>query len=168
MSLSIDSLQVIDLATSAFSVTQAIRTGPVVSCEADVNAFPLERFVVEFESEELAIAFYNALEDESALIQIDEDHSLAAAPPSLREEYLKFRDSGDKDKLEEVLTELWEDYGIEPEKEIERETSGIKRIAIMCDDGVWAWGFKRKKKLLSEWMTAHRFPQSGRIISMLD
>jgi len=38
-----------------------------------------------------------------------------------------------------------------------RETSGIKRLAIMHDDGVNAFGFKQPDILL-EWMIANGFP----------
>lgn len=161
MSLGVALFQVTEYMYSEFGLIRAVRTGSVVTCEADENAFPMERFVVEFESEELATAFYHSLEKETASIQIDEDLSLAAAPAELRKAYLELKDSGDKNALEAVLVELWEEYGISPEKETRRETSGVKRIAIMDDDGVYAWGFKGMKKFLGEWMTEHRFPKTN-------
>jgi hypothetical protein len=62
--------------------------------------------------------------------------------------------SSDENRLERVLTELWEEYGIE-EDAPERETSGIKRLAIMHDDGVNAFGFKGDPHKLLEWMSAN-------------
>jgi len=51
--------------------------------------------------------------------------------------------SGDEERLEGVLTELWEEYGIHAENPLVRETSGIKRLAIIHDEGVNAFGFKQ-------------------------
>jgi hypothetical protein len=80
-----------------------------------------------------------------------------AAPRELQEEYELAQVSGDKERIEEVLTILWEDYGIHGKNPPARETSGIKRLAIMHDDGVNAFGFKHPNILL-EWMIANGFP----------
>ena len=76
------------------------------------------------------------IKTETAIIALDEDTSINAAPRELQEEYELARVSGDKERIEEVLTILWEDYGIHGKNPPARETSGIKRLAIMHDDGV--------------------------------
>ena len=45
-------------------------------------------------------------------LPLDEDTSINAAPRELQEEYELAQVSGDKERIEEVLTILWEDYGI--------------------------------------------------------
>ena len=82
---------------------------------------------------------------------------LTLRPKELQEEYELALVSGDEERLEGVLTELWEEYGIHAENPPVRETSGIKRLAIMHDDGVNAFGFKQPDILL-EWMIANGFP----------
>jgi hypothetical protein len=52
---------------------------------------------------------------------------------------------------------LLEDYGIHCKNPPARETSGIKRVAIMHDDGVNAFGFNGNKEQLVKWMIANRF-----------
>ena len=52
------------------------------------------------------------IKTETAIIALDEDTSINAAPRELQEEYELARVSGDKERIEEVLTILWEDYGI--------------------------------------------------------
>jgi hypothetical protein len=93
----------------------------------------------------------------TANIALDEDTSINAAPKELQEEYELALVSGDEERLEGVLTELWEEYGIHAENPPVRETSGIKRLAIMHDDGVNAFGFKQPDILL-EWMIVNGFP----------
>jgi hypothetical protein len=88
---------------------------------------------------------------------LEENTSLEAAPKELREAYEKALVAGNKEQIEELLTELWEEYGIDGEDAPERETSGIKRIAVMCDHGVNAFGFKGKTKQLLEWMLRNGF-----------
>jgi hypothetical protein len=46
-------------------------------------------------------------------------------------EYELAKISGDKDRLEAVLKELWEGDGIDPERTKPREMSGIKRIVTV-------------------------------------
>ena len=97
------------------------------------------------------------IKTETAIIALDEDTSINAAPRELQEEYELARVSGDKERIEEVLTILWEDYGIHGKNPPARETSGIKRLAIMHDDGVNAFGFNGNKEQLVKWMIANRF-----------
>ena len=59
--------------------------------------------------------------------------------------------------LKKCLPYYGEDYGIHGKNPPARETSGIKRLAIMHDDGVNAFGFKHPNILL-EWMIANGFP----------
>ena len=94
------------------------------------------------------------IKTETAIIALDEDTSINAAPQA---EYELAQVSGDKERIEEVLTILWEDYGIHGKNPPARETSGIKRLAIMHDDGVNAFGFKQPDILL-EWMIVNGFP----------
>jgi hypothetical protein len=136
-------------------IESVVRKGSVVLC--DSVAFPIEKVFVEFEDEHLAISFVEGVKTETATIAIDEDTSINAAPRELQEEYELAQVSGDKERIEEVLTILWEDYGIHGKNPPARETSGIKRLAIMHDDGVNAFGFKHPDILL-EWMIANGFP----------
>jgi hypothetical protein len=42
--------------------------------------------------------------------------------------------SGDKDRVEAILTELWEEYGIDPEKDPDqRATGGIRKLVVTDD-----------------------------------
>ena len=107
--------------------------------------FPIEKVFVGFEDEHLAISFVGGIKTETAIIALDEDTSINAAPRELQEEYELARVSGDKERIEEVLTILWEDYGIHGKNSPARETSSIKRLAIMHDDGVNAFGFNGNK-----------------------
>lgn len=157
MSLYIERLQIPTFLADGFGLNSAIRKGAVLFCEADDNAFPVERIIVEFEDEPRAIEFYRDIEREVGVIQIDEDRSLNAAPEELRREYLDARSRGDVAAIEAALSELWEDYGIAPDDRTPRETSGVKRIAIMHDDGVNAWGFKGKERELLRWMEDYGF-----------
>jgi hypothetical protein len=109
----------------------------VVLC--DSVTFPIEKVFVEFEDEHLAISFVEDVKTGTANIALDEDTSINAAPKELQEEYELALVSGDEERLEGVLTELWEEYGIHAENPPVRETSGIKRLAIMHDDGVNAF-----------------------------
>ena len=160
MSLRVAELQTPLYVGGDFEVTSAIRKGAVVTCEAHDDAFPTERFVVEFESEELASNFCRNLANGGASIEIEEDRSIDAAPDELKRAYTKAKSAGDTTLLPKILEQLWEDYGIDPEDQAPRKTSGVKRIAIMHDDGVAAWGFKGMHKALREWMNAHGFPKT--------
>ncbi len=115
-------------------VIRAIRKDRVVICEADT--FPIERIIVEYEEEASAMAFHRDLTEGRAAIRIEEDVSINAAPVELQEKYYALMVSGDKVRIAMLLTELWEDYGVDPERTDARETSGVRRIAIMHDDGV--------------------------------
>ena len=142
----------------AIEVLSVARRGALVLC--DCGTFPIEKVFVEFEDKDLAENFELCVKDGSAEIVLDEDLSINAAPTELREEYELALVSGDKERLEEVLTELWEEYGI-PEHTPYRETSGIKRLAIMHDDGVNAFGFKGDAEKLIQWMRENRFRESS-------
>ena len=109
-------------------IESVVRKGSVVLC--DSVTFPIEKVFVEFEDEHLAISFVEGIKTETAIIALQEEYELAQV-------------SGDKERIEEVLTILWEDYGIHGKNPPARETSGIKRLAVMHDDGVNAFGFKR-------------------------
>ena len=123
-------------------IESVVRKGSVVLC--DSVTFPIEKVFVEFEDEHLAISFVEGIKTETAIIALQEEYELAQV-------------SGDKERIEEVLTILWEDYGIHGKNPPARETSGIKRLAVMHDDGVNAFGFKHPNILL-EWMIANGFP----------
>jgi hypothetical protein len=140
------------MACSGVSIGSAVRKETILLCESD--DVDIERILIEFDDEETAQDFERALEDNAACIIIDEDTSLDAAPEELRNEYLLCQAAGNKKRQDE----LWEEYGINPEKDEPRETSGIKRIAIMHDTGVSAYGFHGMESALREWMAAHGFP----------
>ena len=91
-------------------IESVVRKGSVVLC--DSVTFPIEKVFVEFEDEHLAISFVESVKTETATIALDEDTSINAAPRELQEEYELAQVSGDKERIEEVLTILWEDYGI--------------------------------------------------------
>src|ERR1700730_7621365 len=137
-------------------IESVVRKGSVVLC--DSVTFPIEKVFVEFEDEHLAISFVEDVKTGTANIALDEDTSINAAPKELQEEYELALVSGDEERLEGVLTELWEEYGVHAENPPVRETSGIKRLAIMHDDGVNAFGFKGHPDILLEWMIANGFP----------
>ena len=40
-------------------------------------------------------------------------------------------------------------------------TDGLCRLAVMDDDGVSAWGFKKKTLILRQWMKAQNFGKSS-------
>ena len=137
-------------------IESVVRKGSVVLC--DSVTFPIEKVFVEFEDEHSAISFVEGVKTGTATVALDEDTSINAAPRELQEEYELVQVSGDKERIEEVLTILWEDYGIHGENPPVRETSGIKRLAIMHDDGVNAFGFKGHPDILLEWMIVNGFP----------
>jgi hypothetical protein len=122
---------------------------------------------VEFENEDLAVAFEESVIAGSAQILLDEDTSLNAAPKELQDEYKQALVSGDKERLEEVLTELWEEYGIEVDAPA-RNTSGIVHLAIMHDDGVNAFGFRGDRRKLLEWMAANGFAPRDQRLDLYD
>jgi hypothetical protein len=55
-----------------------------------------------------------------------------------------------------------------PQNPPARETSGIKRLAIMHDHGVNAFGFKGREKELERWMAENGFNSSDLHHSNLD
>src|ERR1700737_2177623 len=133
-------------------IESVVRKGSVVLC--DSVTFPIEKVFVEFEDEHLAISFVEGIKTETAIIARQEEYELAQV-------------SGDKERIEEVLTILWEEYGIHGKNPPARETSGIKRLAIMHDDGVNAFGFKHPNILL-EWMIANGFPVGDINLALYD
>jgi hypothetical protein len=143
------------IACGGLEIQSVVRKGSVVLC--DSVTFPIEKVFVEFEDEDLAVSFEECVKDGTARIVLDEDTSINAAPKELQEEYELALVSGDEERLEGVLTELWEEYGIHAENPPVRETSGIKRLSIMHDDGVNAFGFNGNKEQLVKWMIANRF-----------
>jgi hypothetical protein len=107
--------------------------------------------------EDLAVSFEECVKDGTARIVLDEDTSINAAPKSFKKSTSWPWFLATRNALRGVLTELWEEYGIHAENPPVRETSGIKRLAIMHDDGVNAFGFKQPDILL-EWMIVNGFP----------
>lgn len=159
MDLYVNRLETPALAAHDIKVISVVRRNRVVLCEADT--FPIERIIVEYEDEELAEAFERHLAEGRAVIRIEEDVSIGAAPAKLRKRYFTLKERGDAVGLDRLLTRLWEEFGVDPECPRVRETSGIRRIAIMHDDGVSSYGFKGMKAELRRWMTRNGFP-SGR------
>ena len=155
MTLGINRIETPALVACDIRIVSAIRRNRVVICEADT--FPIERIFIEFERESLATDFQRSLEEGTSVIKIDPDSSIDAVPAKLRRKYFALIESGDTVRLTELLNELWEDYGVDPECTAVRETSGIRRIAIMHDDGVSSCGFRGKKRELRRWMFAHGF-----------
>lgn len=155
MTLRINRIETPALAAWDIHIVSAIRRNRVVICEA--NTFPIERIFVEFERESLATAFQRSLEEGTSVIKIDPDSSIDAVPAKLQRKYFSLKKSGHTVRLTELMNELWEDYGVDPECTAVRETSGIRRIAIMHDDGVSSCGFRGKKRELRRWMFAHGF-----------
>ena len=128
----------------------------------------IEKVFVEFEDEDLAVSFEECVKDGTARIVLDEDTSINAAPKELQEEYELALVSGDEERLEGVLTVLWEEYGIHGENPPIRETSGIKHLAIMHDDGVNTFGFKGHPDILLEWMIENGFPLRNVNLALYD
>lgn len=159
MNFYIESLETPGLVAHEIEVISAVRKDRVVICEADT--FPIERIIVEYEDEELAMAFHRDLAEGRAAIKIDEDLSINAVPAKLQKKYFTLQQSGAEVRPAKLLFKLWEDYGVDPESAKARETSGIRRIAIMHDDGISSYGFQGMERELRHWMTAHGFP-SGR------
>ena len=143
------------MACSGISIGSYVRKGNILLCESDY--VDVERLLIEFDDEETAQHFELALMDDVACVIIDEDTSLDAASEDLRDEFLLCEAAGNKNRLEEILDELWEDYVIKPYNTEPRETSGIKRIA---DGGGSAYGFKGMELELREWMRSHGFPDN--------
>ncbi len=163
MSLFLNRLETPAFVAHGIEVIHAIRKDRVVICEADT--FPIERILVEYEEEEDAVAFIRALELARAAIRIEEDVSINAEPVKLQKKYIALMASGDRARMKRLLTELWEHYGVDPEGGNERETSGVRRIAIMHDGGVSSYGFRGMKRQLRRWMTAHGFPAGRGLIN---
>jgi hypothetical protein len=117
----------------------------------------VERILIEFEDEDAAKAFEDSLEDRARIV-IDEDTSLERAPVFLQNRYWHYLEIGNEKRLHQLITILWERYGIDPDSNRPRETSGIIRIAVMHDHGVSAYGFHGMEDDLRKWMRSHGFP----------
>lgn len=155
MKFSINRLQTPGFVACDILIVSALRQDCVVICLAD--AFPIERIVVEFAQDSLAAAFQRDLSEGTAVIKIDEDLSINVVPVKLRRKYFALLQRGDSVQLTELLTELWETYGFDPERASLRQTCDVRRLAIMHDDGVSSYGFRGKKRDLRRWMFAHGF-----------
>ena len=142
-------------ACSGVPIETVIRKKSVLLCVTD--GVDVERILIEFENENTAEAFEASLED-GARIVIDEDTSLERAPAFLQSRYWHYLETGNEKRLNQLITILWERYGIDPDSGRARETSGIVRIAVMHDDGVSAYGFHGMEEDLRKWMKAHGFP----------
>ena len=142
-------------ACSGVPIETVIRKKSVLLCTSD--GVYLERILIEFEDEDTAKAFEDSLEDRARIV-IDEDTSLERAPEFLQNRYWHYLETGNEKRLNQLITILWERYGIDPDPNRPRETSGIIRIAVMHDDGVSAYGFHGMEGALREWMNAHGFP----------
>ena len=140
-------------------IASMLRKGAVVYCEADSMTLDFEKVIVEFENVALAERFEDDVKRGTARIVLDEDMSIAAAPIEIREGWDVALVAGNKERLEALRKELWEDYGIHaPDQPApKRETSGVKRLAIMHDHGITAFGFKGRAKELEKWMARNGF-----------
>ncbi len=155
MKFCINRLQTPGFVACDIPIVSAFRQDCVVICLADT--FPIERILVEFEQDSFAEAFQRDLSEGTAVIKIDEDVSINVVPVKLRRKYFALLQRGDSVQLTELLTELWENYGFDPERASLRQTCDVRRLAIMHDDGVSSYGFRGKKRDLRRWMFAHGF-----------
>lgn len=151
----IDEFRTPAFACSGVPIEAVIRKGSVLLCVTD--GVDVERILIEFEDEDTARAFEASLENGASIV-IDEDTSLERAPVFLQSRYWHYLETGNEKRLNQLLTILWERYGIDPDSDRVRETSGIVRIAVMHDDGVSAYGFHGMEDALRKWMCAHDFP----------
>ena len=100
-----------------------------------------------------------------ATIYVEEDYSLEAAPRELRDEYEAAQLSGDKDRVEAILTELWEEYGIDPKKDPDQRATGGIRKLVVTDDHLRAWlEFEHKKAEVTAWLERHGCTRPHRTI----
>lgn len=142
-------------ACSGVPIETVIRKKSVLLCTSD--GVYLERILIEFEDEDTAKVFEDSLEDRARIV-IDEDTSLERAHVFLQNRYWHYLETGNEKRLHQLITILWERYGIDPDPNRPRETSGIVRIAVMHDHGVSAYGFHGMEDDLRKWMHAHGFP----------
>lgn len=143
------------IAFGAWEVHTVERDGAFVMCRG--GGRDVELILLEFEDSGLAARFEHELES-GATIYVEEDYTLNAAPKELQEEYQLALTSGDKDWLEAVLTELWEDYGVDLHKDRrERETGGIRKLVAITDDYTQAVGFEHQKQAVNAWLKRHGY-----------
>jgi hypothetical protein len=63
-----------------------------------------------------------------------------------------------KSGFEAVLTELWEEYGVNPDRDAsERETSGIQSMVATTDDIAQVVGFQRDNVKVLDWLQRHGY-----------
>ena len=138
------------------------RKGAFVMCRA--SGGDLELILLEFKDAGTAESFEQELEL-GATIYVEEDYSLEAAPRELREEYEAAQLSGDKDRVEAILTELWEEYGIDPEKDPDqRATAGIRKLVVIDDHFAHVIGFEQKRAEVTAWLERHGCARPDRTI----
>jgi hypothetical protein len=162
----VQSITIPEFVCTSFEVGSLLRNGAKLYLRS--TEFPLEKILIEFETQALAELFEEAVRRGDAEVLIDDDISLQGAPKELRDEYVKAKTKRDQARLEELLTILWEEHGVDPDSKKLRETSGIVRLAIMHDDGVHAYGFKGQESKLREWMTANGFPDEDWNLIMVE
>ena len=112
----------------------------------------LEKLIIEFEDQYVAESFEEAVEAGTAEIYIEEDFSLDALGEEARLEYELAKLSGDGERLEKLLKDLWEVDGIDPERTSPREMSGIKRIIIVQYGSVHSIGFRSGPDRFAAWL----------------
>lgn len=118
-----------DFCGSEIEVREMGRSGSTVVC--DTLEEDISKLIIEFEDESSAEGFENAVHSGRAQIQIEANFSMETVNEEMKLEYELAKISGDKDRLEAVLKELWEGDGIDPERTKPREMSGIKRIVTV-------------------------------------
>jgi hypothetical protein len=73
--------------------------------------FPIEKVFVGFEDEHLAISFVGGIKTETAIIALDEDTSINAAPHELQEGYELAQVLVTKRGLKKCLPNYWKTTG---------------------------------------------------------
>jgi hypothetical protein len=143
------------IAFGPWEVDSVQRHGAFVMCRG--GGADVELILLEFEDSGLAARFELEL-GSGATIYVEEDYTLNAAPKELQEEYQLAQLSGDEDRLEEVLTELWEECGVNPDKDPgERETGGIQKFVAITDAYAHVIGFKHQKREVNAWLKRHGY-----------
>jgi hypothetical protein len=112
----------------------------------------LEKLNIAFEDQYVAESFEETVEAGTAKIYIEEDFSLDALGEEAKLEYELAKLSGDGERLEKLLKDLWEVDGIDPERTSPREMSGIKRIIIVQYGSVHGIAFRSDPDRFSAWL----------------
>ena len=152
-----------DFCDGEIEVGEMGRSGSMVVCETldeDVR-----KLIIEFEDESDARGFENAVHSGRARIEIEENFSMETVNDEMKLEYELAKMSGDKDRLEAVLKELWEGDGIDPDRTEPRKMSGIKRIVTVFWNEVRGIGFRdpEGQETLSKWLNTFDLWNVGRI-----